>query len=191
MRYTTRRLAGYPIACVLFAGIFVGARWAPPEKEYLTAKEIEQIQDNQEIDKRTKIYLDAAALRLKTAEERLNGKEAETGDPMEFFSVEEMLDGYYKILNSVMVNLDSAAQNSGIDPAMVHKALKDLKSSTERGTKDLAVLKKIAEDQKKEELWNLVNQSIEITNGAHEGATAALAKAPPSEKPKKSLKKGN
>jgi hypothetical protein len=67
-------------------------------KEFLTPQEIAKIQDAQEIDKRVKVYLEAAALRLKTISDRLAGKESVAGDPLEFFSLEDMLDGYYRIL---------------------------------------------------------------------------------------------
>ncbi len=150
----------------------------PPEREYLTPKEIEKIQDAQELDKRVKIYLEAASLRLKTAEERLNGKESEPGDPMEFFSAEDMVDGYYQIIRSVMLNLDGATQNPRTDKGMFVKALKNLKETTEKSQKDLAILKKIAEDKRMEGLWNAVNRSIDINDGAHEGAQMALSKEP-------------
>jgi hypothetical protein len=161
-----------------------------PGKEFLTPKEIEQIQDAQEIDRRVKVYLEAAALRLKTAEDRLGGKEAEPGDPLEFNTVEEMVDAYYRILKSVMINLDDAYQKPQADREKLSKALKELKSSTEWAGKVLISLKKTAEEKQKEELWNLVNQSIDITNGAREGAELGLSKSPPT-RPKgkgKSLK---
>jgi hypothetical protein len=149
-----------------------------PAKEFLTPKEIERIQDTQEIEGRVKIYLEAAALRLKTAEERLNGKESEPGDPLEFFSTDEMLDGYYQILKSVMMNLDTAAQSPGTDQAKLGKALKNLKDSTARAAKSLAILKKMAEEKKLEETWNLVNQAVEITEGARQGAEAGSGRYP-------------
>jgi hypothetical protein len=156
-----------------------------PAKEYLTSKEIEKIQDAQEIDKRIKIYLDAAALRLKTAEDRLNGKESEPGDPMEFFSLEDMLDGYFRILRSVMLNLDGAVQNPATDRSKLEKALKNLKESTEKSVKDLAILKKIAEDKKLEKVWDLIGQALDVTQGAHEGSEQGLAQyAAPKGKPK-------
>ncbi len=149
-----------------------------PQKEFLTPKEIEQIQDAQEIEQRIKIYLQAAALRLKTAEDRLGGKEAEEGDPLEFFTVEDMIDGYYRIMKSVMTNLDDAYQKRDTDRANLGKALKNLKDSTEWAGKVLLSLKKTAEEKQKEELWNLVNQALDITNGAHEGAELGLSKTP-------------
>jgi len=158
-------------------------------KEFLTDKEIEKIQDNPEIDLRVKIYLDAAALRLKTAEARLAGQEAEPGDPLEFFTPEDMLDGYFRILKSVMANLDDAAVHKpvlarkeapSLDPQdwqkRIGKALKNLRSSTEHAAGELQILKKLAEEKKKEELWTLVNNAIEITSGAHEGAEYGLSK---------------
>ena len=160
-----------------FAAALTPARSAP-DKEFLTPKEIEKIQDAQEIDKRVKIYLDAGALRLKTAEERLGGKESEPGDPLELFSVEEMVDGYYRIMKSVMLNLDDAYQKRDTDKSTLGKALKSLKDSTEWAAKVLLALKKSAEEKRNEELWNLVNQSIDINKGAHEGAELGLSKNP-------------
>jgi hypothetical protein len=150
---------------------------AAAQKEFLTPKEIERIQDEQEIDKRVKIYLEVAALRLKSADERLNGQEPEAGDPMEFFTAEDMLDGYFRILKSVMLNIDGA-NNSKTEPAKITRALQDLKSSTEKASKQLQALKKTAEEKKLEKLWNLVNQAIDINQGANEGATTALADRP-------------
>ncbi len=176
MKSVTR--SALAIAIVLL-GCAAGCRLqAAPDKEFLTPKEIEQIQDAQEIDERVKVYMEAAALRLKTAEERLGGKESEPGDPMEFFTVEEMVDGYYRIMKSVMTNLDDAYQRRDVDKSKLGKALKNLKSTTEWAGKVLLSLKKTAEEKQNEALWNAVNQSIDITNGAHEGAELGLSKTP-------------
>jgi hypothetical protein len=156
-------------------------------KEFLTGKEIEEIQDTHEIDSRVKIYMDAAWLRLRSAEDRLVGKESAPGDPLEYFTPEDMLDGYYRILKSVMINIDDAAQRPGTTPAAIKKALKHLKSTTEKAAEELQILKKIAEDKRKEEFWNLVNNAIDITNGAHAGAEYGLSKEPAS--PEKGRKK--
>jgi len=150
-----------------------------PAKEFLTAKEIERLQVSQQIHVRVKVYLEIAASRLKTAEERLNGKESEEGDPLEFFSPEDMVEGYDRILNSVMLTLDDAFQKS--DPyerSKVQRALKLLKTATESGAKQLEVIKKIAEEKKKEELWNLVNQAIESVQIARQGTEKGISKEP-------------
>lgn len=170
-----------PAIVSLLARLLALAAAAAPgaqAREFLTPKEIQRIQDAQEIDERVKIYLEAAALRIKTAEERLTGKESQTGDPLEFFSVEEMLDGYYRCLRSVMINLDDAAQNPRTAPERLKKALKGLRESTEKAAKDLEVLKKLAEEKRLEKAWNLVNQAIDITQGAREGAELGLSRYP-------------
>jgi hypothetical protein len=147
-------------------------------KEFLTPKEISQVQVTHEIDKRIKLYLDAAAMRLQSAQERLSGKESEQGDPLEFFSVEDMMDGYNRIMESVMMNLDDAYQKPAKDGAKLRGALKSLKESTDRSEKRLMILKKLAEDKVNEQLWNLVNQAMEITKGAREGSDFGLAQIP-------------
>lgn len=145
-------------------------------KEFLTPAEIEKIGDAQEIDRRVKIYMEAAALRLKVAQDRLNGKESEPGDPMEFFSVEDMLEGYYRILRSVMFNLDDAAQKPTTDPGKFSKALKALKDGTEKDARELEILRRMAEDRKLESVWNQVGKAAEITAGAHNGAEMGLSR---------------
>ena len=170
---------------IMALGFWLIAVAASGGKEFLTPDEILKIQDAQEIDKRIKIYLDAGALRLKSAEERLNGKESVAGDPLEFFTVQEMLDGYFRIMRSVMVNLDEAAERPSTDRGKLNQALKNLKDATEKAAKDLAVIKKIAEEKKDEQVWNLTNQGLEITEGAREGAETGLARFPVKAKSKK------
>ena len=164
--------------------LLAAAPQRPGSREYLTPDEITKIQDAQEIDLRTKLYMQAAALRLEVAEERLNGKESGPDDPMEFFSVEDMLDGYCKIMRSVMINLDDAYQKPGGDRARIVKALKNLKEATDKALKDLGIIKGIAEEKRLEDVWNLANQGLDIAHGAHEGAELGLSGQPAGEKTK-------
>jgi hypothetical protein len=159
---------------------------ASPAREFLTEKEITSIQEAQTIDARTYLYMEAAELRLKTAGDRFAGKESQEGDPLEFFTPGDLVDAYYRILQSVMTNLDAAFQDRR-DPLAIGKALKTLKKSTEKTARQLEALKKLAEEKKNEELWNLVIKAIDITGGAHKGAEEGLAKvpAPPEKNPKK------
>lgn len=163
------------LACI-FAVLAVSGS---PKREFLTEKEIELIQENYEIHIRVKRYLEFAASRLKVAEERLSGKESEPGDPLEFFSPEDMLTGYYRILESVMLNLEDAYQKTdALERGKVQRALKTLKEAMERALKQLEILKTIAEEKNKEELWNLVNKAIDISKGALEGAESGISKEP-------------
>ena len=159
---------------VLTAAAMLGTNRSVPAKEFLTELEIKKIQEAQEIDRRVKIYMEAAEFRLKTAQERLSGVESVEGDPLEFFTPEEMLDGYYRILKSVMLNLDDAFQGPYADLNRINSGLKSLRKTTDKAGNQLEILKRIAEDKKKEELWNLVNRAMDITEGAHEGAVSGL-----------------
>ncbi len=159
-----------------------------PQKEFLTPQEIAKIQDAQEIEERIKVYMEAASSRLKSAEDRLGGKESAPGDPLEFFSVADMLDSYYRIVRSVMFSLDDALQSRQTDKAKLGKALKNLKNTMEKATKDLQILKKIAEEKQNEEVWNMTNKALDITNGALEGAELGLSQQPASP-PKKGKSK--
>jgi hypothetical protein len=157
-------------------GLIAHALIATPHNDFLTPQEIAKIQDAQEIDLRVKIYLEAGALRLKTVSDRLDGKESTPGDPLEFFSVEDMLDGYYKILHSVMLNLEDAASNPKTEPKKFQSAMKNLKAVTELGAKQLEMIKKVAEEQRREAPWKLAVRAIEINTGAYEGAVKALTR---------------
>jgi hypothetical protein len=166
---------------------FPGARSF--SKEFLTPKEIEKIQLAQEVDTRVKAYMEAAALRLKTARERFGGVESEAGAPLEFFTVEEMIEGYNRIMQSVMSNLEDAYQDESKDREKLRVALTSLRNGSKDAENPLAVLKKLAEEKLDEKVWNQVNQAIEITKGASEGAESGLSElpVPPKKKGEKNI----
>ena len=139
-------------------------------REFLTDQEIKKIQEAQEINRRVRIYMEAAELRLETAQERLSGVESVEGDPLEFFTPEQMVDGYYQIVRSVMLNLEGAFEEPNRDLNKIKSGLKSLKKVTDKTRKRLETLKRIAEENSKEELWNLVSEAIDITEEANEGA---------------------
>lgn len=159
-----------------FALCFAAAAAAGPPKEFLTEKEIEKIQNNPEIHRRVKLYMEYAALRLKTAEDRLSGTESEPGDPLEFFAPEDMLDGYRRILESVMINLEDAYEKADpYEKARVRSALRSLKSTMESALPRLEILKKIVEEKDKEALWGLATEGLEISRAALEGADSGIS----------------
>ena len=149
---------------------------AAPPKEFLTEKEIEKIQNNPEIHRRVKLYMEYAALRLKTAEDRLSGTESEPGDPLEFFAPEDMVDGYRRILESVMINLEDAYEKADpYEKEKVRSALKSLKSTMETALPRLEILRKIAEEKDRESLWDLATEALEISRAALEGAESGIS----------------
>ena len=168
------------IKAAFWTGIFLllllvaapGAR----ARDFLTEKEITKMKNIQDIDKRTGIYMDAAALRLSTALDRFEGKESEPGDAMEFYSRQEMLDDYYKIMDRVMLVVGDAFESPRRrENINIKKALQTLKSESSANLKRLSALMKLAEEKDEEELWNSVNKALDITGGVLDGADEGLS----------------
>jgi hypothetical protein len=166
----------------LLLGFLIGAISVVPalsssargSREFLTEEEIALVQAKQKIGPRVEYYLRIAALRLESARARLQGEETLPGDPLEYFTPEDMLDGYYKIMNSVMLNLEDAYRKSGYDAASMQKVMKELRDRTEEGGRSLEVLETLAKERDDEQLLRLIARAKEITTGAHEGAAEAL-----------------
>jgi len=165
-------LIGTAVLVVLFFATVSGAA----ARDFLTDKEITRMQNTQDIDKRTGIYMDAASLRLRTVSDRFTGKESEPGDAMEFYSQEEMLDDYYRIMERVMLVVDDAFEfPRRRENINIKKALQTLKSESSDNLKRLSALMKLTEEKRKEELRNRVNRAIDITGGVLDGAEEGLS----------------
>ena len=162
---------------IIFTLLFFAAASGAVARDFLTAQENVLLQKNQDIDKRTGIFMDAAALRLGTALDRFEGRESEPGAALEFFSQEEMLDDYCKIIDNVMLVVGDAFESPRRkENTNIKKALQTLKSESSGNLKKLAVLKNFSEEKRKKELLNRVNQAIEVTEDLLDGAEEGLAK---------------
>jgi hypothetical protein len=162
----------YPIMLALAFMVLSGA-WA---RDFLTEQEIKRMQGTQDIDKRTDIYMTAAALRLGTTLDRFNGKESEPGDAMEFYSREDMLDDYCKIAERVMLIVGDAFESPRRrENINIKKALNTLKSASLDNLKKLSALEKLSEEKREEKLWILVNRAADITGGLLDGAEEGLS----------------
>lgn len=134
-------------------------------RDFLTDKEIERLQETQSVAARTRIYMDAAALRLKTVKDKLSNKEYEAGDPMELLMPEEVIDAYCKILRSVHLITGYAieAPNRKGNES-VEKALTILKAETTIALKELDILLRMAEEKQRNLLSGSINDAIDVTN---------------------------
>ena len=165
------------LKCLLLSSIALMMTPGMLARDFLTDQEIRLMQNVQPIDKRTGVYMDAAAVRLQTAKDRFEGKESDPGDALEFYSQEEMLEDYYQILEHVMIVVDEAFDEPRRrENINIKKALQNLKSAMSRNLGRLAALKRQAEGKKKEELWNRINSAIDITDGIRDGADEGLSR---------------
>ena len=160
----------------IFAIMFFIALYGASARDFLTEQEIKRMQSTQDIERRTGIYMTAASLRLSTALDRFSGKESTPGDALEFFSQEDMLDDYCKIAERVMLIVDDAFESPRRrENINIKKALNTLKSRNLDNLKKLSALKELAEEKRKEGLWNLVNRAIDMTGGLLDGAEKGLS----------------
>jgi hypothetical protein len=145
-------------------------------KDFLTDKEIELLQNTQIVANRARIYMDAAALRLKTAKDKLSNKEYAEGDSMELLTPEEVVGAYSKILQSIHLIVGYAIEEprrKGNESAP--KALKILAAETTTAIKELEVLRRLAEEKQLNSLLDSINDAIETTNDIHIDAKEKLA----------------
>ncbi|MDR1728507.1 MAG: hypothetical protein LBT74_11400 [Acidobacteriota bacterium] len=151
-----------------------GEAWA---RDFLTEAEAVLMQNVRSIDKRTGVYMDAAALRLATALDRFEGRESAPGDALEFYSQEEMLDDYREILEHVMIVVGEAFDEPRRrENVNIKRALKNLKSEMLRDKARLETLKGLAVERRREELRERVNRALDVTGGVLDGADEGLAR---------------
>jgi hypothetical protein len=145
-------------------------------RDYLSDKEIELLQDTRSVAKRTRISMNAAALRLKTASDKLFNKEYEAGDPMELLLPEEVMEDYCKILHSVQLNVAYAVEKPHrTGNETVEKALTTLKEETEKALRSLEVLQRIAKEKQRDTLLDHIQDAIELTQETLDDASEKLA----------------
>ena len=161
---------------IIFAFMLFIALSGALARDFLTEQETKRLQNTQDIDKRTGIYMTAASLRLGAALDRFEGKESEPGDAMEFFSQEDMLDDYYKISEHVMLIVDDAFESQRRrENINIKKALNTLQSESRDNLKKLTALRKLSEEKRREELWDRIDRAIDITVGLMDGAKEGLS----------------
>lgn len=94
-----KRLFFALVALVLLAGP------ALAQREFLTNGEIDQIREAQEPEKRLKLYVEFAKIRIDAVARLLQGKEADRGD-----QIHDALYEYDRILDAIDKNVDQAQQ---------------------------------------------------------------------------------
>jgi hypothetical protein len=155
----------------------LGSNGATQKREHLTPEEIELVRDNQELDARTKVFIQAAERRLlavtSPAESEKNAaKEKEKWGVVQGSRVQLIYD-ISKILEEAVVNVDDVAEHNPESPLL----RKSLYMLSEASNKMLPQLSKLREETQNEaeadQLDRALETAREITNAAKEhGVTA-------------------
>jgi hypothetical protein len=145
-------------------------------QEWLTPAELQKLRDEQDVVKRTQLYMAAAKLRLETAEARLAGKSSKAGDPLEFHTQADLVGGCRSALRGAMLNIQDQITYKKLRGPELTKSLKTLKSSAESILPRLREILKTARDRLDEPLYRVTKDCIEFAESAVRGADQGLEK---------------
>jgi hypothetical protein len=164
------------------------------QREHLTEQEIELVRDNQELDKRTDVFIHAAERRLLAATNPEEAAKQQARDKEKWGEVKgtraELFYDISKILDEAVTNVDDSAQHNPDSP-LLRKSLYKLSEAAGRITPQLAKLREGAkEESEADQLDRAIETTQEILDAAKQrGVTAEDLKT---KDPKaKESKKGN
>lgn len=167
------RLARCLVAILLMSQV---AARAGQIQEWMTPAEIEKFRDEQDLSKRTGLYMSAAKLRLEKAGERLSGKNSAEGDPLEFHSVTDLILGCRSAIRAAMLGIQDQVTYKKAESEEVIKALKELKSTTEGIMPELERVQKLALEKRDEALYKAVKDCAQYADSAARGSKDAIEK---------------
>lgn len=142
------------------------------QREYLTPQEIELVRDNQELDKRTLVFIKAAERRLlsltdpQAAQSKQTPKEIEKWGELPKRTRAELLSDIARILDEAITNIDDTAARSPDSP-LLPKAVKKLAAASTHFLAQLAPLRDSAtEGRERESLEQALDEIEEIIEAA-------------------------
>jgi len=154
-----------------------------------TDEEFTKIKDNQELRKRVDIFLKIAEDRLAEISRRMNNeewkpsgkgkgkdkdKDKEEVNPLEFFTLEEMVHAYERALNSAMINIDEKAKYKLEKEKDVRKTLEKLNKKINEFAPRLAPIKELAIKNKDQVLYREITRAEKTTEIARKGSAYGL-----------------
>lgn len=164
------------------------------QREHLTEREVELVRDNQELDKRTEVFIHAAERRLLAVtnpEEaaRQQSKEKEKWGEVKGTRAELLYD-VSKILDEAVTNVDDAAEHNP-SSSLLRKSLYKLSEAASRIAPQLAKLREGAkEESEADQIDRALETTQEILDAAKQRAVNAEDLKTKDPKAKES-KKGN
>jgi hypothetical protein len=176
---------GYPVFRLLLVMLLARIPLAAGSpQEWMTPAEIEKFRDEQDLAKRASMYMSAAKLRIEKAEDRLAGKNAPEGDPLEFNSVADLVLGCRSALHATMISIQDQVTYKKSESTEIVKALKELKGASEDLLPKLEKIQKQAIEKRDEDLYRAVKECAQYADSAARGAKNAIEKMKQAERPK-------
>ena len=165
------------VASLLFALLAFTCAGAAQHREHLTPEEIELVRDNQELDKRTEVFIKAAERRMLAAtnpEEfaKQAAKDAEKWGEVKGTRAQLIYD-VGKILDEAVVNVDDAAIHNP-ESSLLRKSLFKLAEAANRFLPQLTKLRADAKDESEADQLERAAATVqEILDAAKERGVSA------------------
>jgi len=159
------------------ATLFFSAGASALQREHLTPEEVELVRDNQELDKRTDVFVHAAERRLLAVTNPEEAAKQQAKDKEKWGEVKgthaELLYDISKILEEAVTNVDDAAQHNP-ESSLLRKSLYKLSEAASRIAPQLARLREgTQEESEADQLDRAIETAQEILDAAKQRAVNA------------------
>ena len=169
------KTAALAAAALLF--LLEAAAPAARQREHLTPEEIKLVRDNQELDKRTDVFIHAAERRLLALTNPEDAARQAAKDKEKWGEVKgtraQLLYDISKILDEAVTNVDDAAQHNPDSP-LLRRSLYKLSEAAGRIAPQLARLREGARDEAEaDQLDRALETAQEILDAAKQRGVSA------------------
>lgn len=166
----------FKTAALLCAALLVTSA-AAQQREHLTSEEIELVRDNQELDKRTDIFIKAAERRLLAVTNPEEASRQASKDKEKWGEVKgtraQLFYDISKILDEAVTNVDDSAQHNPDSP-LLRKSLFKLSEAAGRVAPQLARLRVGAQEEAEaDQLDRAIQTAQEILDAAKQRGVSA------------------
>lgn len=140
------------------------------QREHLTPEEIEMVRDNQELDKRTGIFIKAAERRFLAITDPPAAARQAAKDPEKWGELKgtrtQLLSDFARILDEAITNIDDTANRSP-NSSLLKKSLNKLAQASGRFLQPLAAMRDAAQDEaERDALEHAIERTQEIIEAA-------------------------
>lgn len=144
--------------------------------DQFTEEELDKVREAQELVPRVERFLEITESRLTEIERRLRKEEwtKEEPNPLEYYTLAQMVHAYQRALEGIMVNIDDRAKHGTAKQKDIRKSLRKLNKSVIEFLPRLEPLEQLAIDTEDEELYREVRKALKSTETALKGSQMGL-----------------
>ena len=167
----------FPLGLLLFT-LFLWVSSFPKlsAQDWLTPLELEKLRETEGGDKRIAFFMKAVKLRMDAVTERLHGKSTKPGDPLEFFSLTDLVSGCFQALRASMTDIQDQIQYKHLRGPELTNGLKALKTGAKVLQPFFQFMQKTAQEKEEPQLYKVAKEGLEYADSAIRGVDKAMKK---------------